>query len=125
MPASSSSREAYMRHVIDGRALSQQARILGFVRWAANPVSRADIEHAFNAWQGRGGTWDGGSTIRLASICGRVNVLIDASLLVRLNMPKRDERTGHMVELLEAVEPAPVQRTFEDFARLLDHEEPK
>lgn len=122
MPASSTSREAYSRHVIAGRASSQQARILSFVRWAGNAVSRADIEHAFNAWLSPGGTWDGGARIPLGSICPRIHALIGAGLVRRLNMPGRNERTGHMVQLLEGVEPAPVQRTFEDFARLLDHE---
>ena len=57
-----------------------------------------------------------GPTIPLASICGRINALVEAGL-VRVARVDVDRRTGHRVEVLEAVEPARQLRMFESFGR--------
>jgi len=143
MPPGDTSRSAHRQHAIDGKATTQLARILAFVRHAGNPVSRAQIAHAFSptywGWAKRSdqldqpaklvGTWDGASPIALASVCGRVNsVLEDPDLRDGLTRARPDDGQrdpaflrvayrapgdrGHEVEFIEAIDPAPVQRTF-------------
>ena len=110
MPASSTSREAYMRHVIAGRASSQRERILAAIKCRPGRT-RNEIADEFRDGQGR---------IPLGSVCGRVAVLLAAGLVREDGV--RKNRGGTWSMLLWPVDPAPVQRTFEDFARLLDHE---
>ena len=139
MPPGDTSRSAHRQHAIDGKATTQLARILAFVRHAGNPVSRAQIAHAFSlsyrfAPDGRGsfqdrGTWDGRTMIPLASVCGRVNcVLEDPDLRDGLTRARPDNgqrdpaflrvayrapgELGHEVEFIEPIDPAPVQRSF-------------
>ena len=116
-PAASTSREAYRDHAVSGRATTQRERILAFVRRAGQPVYRATIAHAFSFSYRNGMCFDAGLDIPLASVCGRVNAMIEDKSLRVLSEPARDPSTGHLVELLEAVWPAPKQRTFEDFMR--------
>jgi len=148
MPPGDTSRSAHRQHALDGKATTQLARILAFVRHAGNPVSRAQIAHAFTSWSGEiylgrdkqgnhitstvrrfSGAWDGGPPIPLASVCGRVNsVLEDPDLRDGLTRARPDDGQrdqaflrvayrapgdrGHEVEFIEVIDPAPVQRTF-------------
>ena len=123
--------DAYRETVLSGRACTQRERILAFVRWRGAGVSRGDIAIAFSdkyrtyseTIPGIGyapwltmGTWDGGSPIPLASVCGRVNVLVRSGMLRELKGAGRGPM-GDPVNLVEAVMPEPRQRTFADFAR--------
>ncbi len=121
-----------MEHVIAGKATTQRERILAYIR-SQPGVSREEIAHAFSVdytWVvggAHGTTWDGGPPIPLASVCGRVKVLLGNKArgwpaFVAVVSHAENPDTGHDVELLEAVQPAPVQRTFEQFARMLDQE---
>ena len=136
MPPGDTSRSAHRQHAIDGKATTQLARILAYVRHAGNPVSRAQIAHAFSKDYGRAAwgerrltTWDGGPVIPLASVCGRVNsVLEDPDLRDGLTRARPDDGQrdqaflrvayrapgdrGHEVEFIGPIDPAPVQRTF-------------
>jgi hypothetical protein len=113
MPASSSSRDAYLEHVIGGRAYSQRERILASIRRRPGRT-RNEIADEFKD------PLDGLAPIPLGSVCGRVAVLLGAGLVREEGL--RKNRGGAFAMLLWDVVPAPVQRTFEDFARLLDHE---
>ena len=136
MPPGDTSRSAHRQHAIDGKATTQIQRILAFVRHAGNPVSRAQIAHAFSKDYGRAAwgerritTWDDGPPIPLASVCGRVNsVLEDPDLRDGLTRARPDDgqrdpaflrvayrapgELGHEVEFIEPIDPAPMQRTF-------------
>lgn len=142
MPPGATSREAYQSIARAGKPPTQLARILAFIRHAGVAVSRDQIEHAFSKdYRGPGiapkkgapsyctGTWDGGLPIPLASVCGRVNsVLEDPELrdgltrarpgdgrrdpaFIRVAYRAKGER-GHEIEFVELIDPAPVQRTF-------------
>lgn len=81
------SKDAYQRHRDSGKALTQAQRVLAFIR--ENPrCSRADIA--------------AGTGIRLASVCGRVNELLEAKD-VREQGVKTDMDTGMRVNTLEAM----------------------
>jgi len=109
-PPGSTSRDAYTKHVVKGKATTQRDRILRLLDEMA-PLSRHEICRHFTATTFKN-TWDDGPEIPLASVCGRVNALIE-SAQVRVAMTDIDKRTGQRVELVELVENAPVQKTFE------------
>jgi hypothetical protein len=104
---------AYRKHVVEGKATSQRERILGLLLASDQPLSRADLVHYFTAAP-FSDTWDHGPNIPLASVCGRLNVLI-ASKLARVAKIDRDPATGHAVEYVEAVRPMPTQKSFDGF----------
>ena len=108
--------DSYRRVVLDGKATSQRERILAFVRYMDRRISRAEIAHAFSLDWYRDRkpfptTFDGGPPIPLASVCARVFVLVQSGLLRELKGAGRGPQ-GDAVNLVEAVTPAPVQRTF-------------
>jgi len=116
---SSTSRGAYARHVMDGKATAQHCRILDAVR-AFGPVSRNDLAALFSP-EGlmRDGTrWFAAPPrIRLGSVCGRVNTLLGNDekgwpAFVRVHHTAPDPGSKHPVDYLMAVDPAPVERTF-------------
>ena len=113
---SSTSRGAYASHVMDGKASAQHYRLLDAIR-AFGPVSRNDLAALFSP-EGllRDGTrWFAAPPhIRLGSVCGRVNALIgsDERYPVRVHHTAPDPDTGHPVDYLVAVDPAPLERTF-------------
>lgn len=109
MTAGSTSRDAYGKHVIDGKATTQRGRILRLLAERA-PLSRYEICRFFTSTQFKN-TWDDGPEIPLASVCGRVKALIESGQ-VRVAMTDVDKRTSQRVEFVELVENAPVQRTF-------------
>ena len=113
--------DAHRETVLSGRARTQRERILAFVQWVGEPVSRARIAAAFSGdyysiHHYTGMCWDGGPSIPLASVCGRVNVLVRSGMLRELKGVGRGPM-GDPVKLVEAVLPEPRQRTFSDFAR--------
>ena len=105
---------AYNEHARDGKCSSQRARILAFLRASNEPQSRAEICRAFTRWADD--TWDHGPNIPLASVCGRVHSL-EVSGLIAVDHVEEDRYTGHRVEYMRAIEPAPVQQSFEEFMR--------
>lgn len=106
---------AYREHVLDGKATSQRQRILNCLLAYDRPINRSDLADLFqNNRDLIDTTWDHGPEIPLASICGRLNVLI-ASGLVRVVDERTDPRTGHRVEYVEAVRPTPDQKSFDGF----------
>ena len=109
-PVASTSRDAYMTSVLDGKKSRQTERVLAALR--AHPgATRNDLAGLFDT-----PTWDGGTTIRLSSICSAVWTLEEAGQ-VKYDGKKKDPETGHNGDRIWPVVPAPVQRTFEDFMR--------
>jgi len=105
---------AYREHVIDGKAGSQRNRVLKALRFFG-PRSRAGIvalfeDHGLLAAHPE----IDGPPIPLASVCGRVNAMLESGLL-RVAKEDIDERTGHRVQYLEAVRPEPKQKSFDGF----------
>ena len=109
MNASLTQVDAYRETVLSGRATSQRERILAFVRWYGRPVSRQTICDGFQDFGM--GSFDFGPPIPLASVCGRVNVLVKSGLLRELKGAGKGPM-GDPVNLVVAVEPEPVQKRF-------------
>lgn len=87
--AALTSEDAYRATVLSGRATSQRARILAFVRSQKRPVSRAEIAEALG--------------LPLASVCGRVFVLVHDGQLRELKDAGRGPM-GDPVNLVTAPE---------------------
>jgi hypothetical protein len=118
------SSDAYREAVLSGRVQTQKGRILRFLLMQERPVSRAAVAQAFSldyvardaigpqGWHTIGvSTVDGGPPIPLASVCGRVNVLVASGMVRELKGAGRGPM-GDPVNLLEAVRPQPAQRGF-------------
>lgn len=117
--SSSTSRGAYAVHVMDGKATAQHHRILDAIR-AFGPISRNELATLFSP-EGltRDGTrWFAASPrIRLGSVCGRVNTLLgneekEWPAFVWVHHTGADPDSGHPVDYLVAIVPAPSERIF-------------
>lgn len=97
----STSRDAYAKHARWGKPTTQRARILALLKGSRRPLSRCEIARAFEL------PGPGGPPIPLASICGRVKVLIQAGQ-VRVDHVDEDPRSGHPVQYL-AIADKPAQ----------------
>lgn len=92
MPATNTSREAYNEHVINGQATSQREKLLSYLQRSALSLTRYQLHLV--------------TGIRLTSVCGRVNALMDAGQ-VEIERVDVDPQTGKKAEYLRAAEPAP------------------
>lgn len=132
----STSVEAYGDHVRQGKASSQRERILASIQ-DLGPVSRRELADLHERGLGvkrpdlrhfpKKAAWVNITmdhviyyavkpAIPLASICGRVRALLDSGLIKVVKI-EEDPKTGKMVEYLEAVEPEPVQKSFDDYLK--------
>jgi hypothetical protein len=68
------SRDAYYRLVLSGKATSQKDRIMRYIIHVQRPVTRHEIDRFFHAQDGRGGyrALDGGTPIPWQSMGGAV-----------------------------------------------------
>lgn len=108
---SATSTRAYADHARSGKTVTQGQRILWVLR-ELGPKSRAQLADLLESQTFLNAHPEiAGPRIPLASVCGRVKVLLDAGL-VRVVSHRIDGDTGALVEVLEAVEPAPEQRRF-------------
>ena len=116
---SSTSRGAYLAHVIDGKAGVQRQRLLDAIR-AFAPISRNELAELFSP-EGMlrdGARWfASGAPIRLGSVCGRVNLLLGDNekawpASIRVHHVAADPITKHRVDYLEPIETPPDARTF-------------
>lgn len=120
MPVSDTSIRAYAKHVIEGKAISQRERILYAIRCFA-PISREELAALFSA-EGleRSGRrwWAPPPRIPLASVCGRVNVLLGDPAKgwpAYAKVVEVREVRGHRVQFLGPVDPQPAERDFSAF----------
>lgn len=90
MTATTTSREAYHDHVISGRATTQREQLLDLLQRSALPLTRYQL-HLLTG-------------IRLTSVCGRINALMDAGQVV-VDRVDLDPQTGKRAEYLQAAEP--------------------
>jgi predicted ArsR family transcriptional regulator len=88
---------AHQEQVVSGRAQSQRERILECLKNSAVPLTRRQISEL--------------TRIPINAVCGRVNTLV-ASGIVRVAYEDEDQGTGTRAQFLEAVTPAPMQRSF-------------
>jgi hypothetical protein len=95
--ASLTSTAAHQEQIISGRAETQRARILECLRASAVPLTRRQISEL--------------TRMPINAVCGRAATLI-ASNLVRVAFEDQDMGTQTRAQFLEAVTPAPVQRSF-------------
>ena len=63
MTVKATSRSSYYQHVMEGKAKTQRERILECLEASTNPLTRLQISYI--------------TGIRLTSVCGRVNALIE------------------------------------------------
>lgn len=78
------SRSSYLQHVVDGHSKSQRERILDCLA-TSGPLTRFQIARQ--------------TGIRLTSVCGRVNALLENCQLV-ITHEGRDPLTGKVAEYL-------------------------
>jgi hypothetical protein len=105
---------AYREHVIDGKATSQKRRILWLLQ-NLKPMTRLQIAHLFGERTFLHAHPEiDGPEIPLASVCGRVNALIEAGL-VKVEKEDVNPVTGHRAEYLTAVQPHGQMNMFEGF----------
>lgn len=92
MPTTSTSRQTYYKHVLSGRATSQNERIMRYLLKVKRPVTRNEMCDRFFAVGNPPRALDGGSPIKWRSLGARVAGLKDDYLVVTHHGP--DPVTG-------------------------------
>lgn len=110
------SRDAYAKHVIEGKATSQRERIFRYIlneTLHGRSVTRSRIAKQFRpvTYWPHEATRRGNPPIPLSSVTPRVHALVKAGI-VEVSHTTKNER-GNPVEWLVAVLPSPDQRKFD------------
>ena len=99
MPPRPTSRSSYYQHVIEGKAVSQRVQILDCLEANSLPLTRLQISDL--------------TGIRLTSVCGRVNALIENGQ-VGVAYDGVDPATGRPAEYLRCCEELVQAEMFEE-----------